>query len=221
MASAAIDWTAIGSISTALALVLGAGTLYWQHRSQLRRDEYERSKFALNSCLETYQKALERLEDGNNDRVTWVTSARMIERANELATLVRASPHLAVLEVEKELFRDRAAAVLGYKDPAKGDWFYRGFDEPECEHDAARNGDPVLPASSRHGRGHGPATELSLASVATVYELASFPKDYEEPLRGHNLEARVGVEMRASFPGLFAYLTTNFGRERASPGEEA
>ena len=214
-----IDWTAVGSIATALALVLGVATLYWQHGSQLKRDEHDRSKFALDSCLATYRTALERLEDGNNDRVSWVTSARMIQRANELSGLVTQTPHIAVLEVERELIRDRAADVLGYDNPAKGDWFFRGFDEPGQE-------SPTIQATSRQShrrslRLRGRATELSLASVATVYELASFPKNYEEPLREHKLEERVGVEMRAGFAGLFEYLTTRFNRERASPGNEA
>lgn len=215
----AIDWTAVGSVSTALALALGVGTLYWQHRSQLKRDEHERSKFALDSCLAAYRIALERLEDGNNDRVTWITSARMIQRANELSTLVNASPHIAVLEVERELIRDRAADVLGYDNPAKGDWFFRGFDEPD--QGTARSGATGLRPHRRNPRRQGPVLELSLASVATVFELASFPKNYDEPLRDLNLDERVGVEMRAGFPGLFEYLTTRFNRERASPGDEA
>ena len=211
----AIDWTAVGSIATALALALGIGTLYWQHRSQLKRDEHDRSRFALDSCLATYRSAFERLEDGNNDRVTWITSARMIQRANELPILVTALPHIAVLEVERELLRDRAADVIGYANPSKGEWFFRGFDEPDQ--------DAVATEGSRryraHARRRGQAIELSLASVATVFELASFPNNYDEPLRDHSLEDHVGVEMRASFPGLFGYLTTRFNQERASPSD--
>jgi hypothetical protein len=217
--SVAIDWTAVGSIATALALALGIGTLYWQHQSQLKRDDHDRSKFALDSCLATYRIALERLEDGNNDRVTWITSARMIQRANELSILVTASPHIAVLEVEKELLRDRAADVIGYENPAKGDWFFRGLDEPD--QDAGATGAVGGQRHRSHARRRGKSIELSFASVETVFELASFPKNYEEPLRDHGLEERVGVEMRASFPGLFGYLTTRFNRERASPGDEA
>jgi hypothetical protein len=205
--STAVDWTAVGSISTALALLLGIGTLYWQHRSQIKRDEHDRSRFALDSCLVTYRTALEQLENGNNDRVTWITSARMIQRANELSALVTEAPHIAVLEVEKELFRNRAATVLGHGNPAQGAWFFLGAARPNHEISS-------VVVVSHHPRrrnaqvGHG--MELSLASIATVYELASFPRNYEEPLPAPELEKRMGVEMRASFPGLFDYLTSHF-----------
>lgn len=202
-----VDWTAVGGIATALALVLGIGTLYWQHRSQMERDEHDRSRFALDSCLTAYRTALQQLEDGNNDRVTWVTSARMIQRANELASLVSEAPHVAVLGVEKELFRNRAAAILGYDNAPKGAWFFRGSENP------ARTGSEASDQPHRRGSRHRGAAELSLDSIGVVYELPSFPKDYEEPLPKHRLDGRVGVEMRAGFPGLFDYLTS-----RTNPG---
>jgi hypothetical protein len=200
--STQVDWTAVGSIATALALVLGIGTLYWQHRSQMKRDDHDRSRFALDSCLAAYRTALEQLEDGNNDRVTWVMSARMIQRANELASIVSEAAHVAVLEVEKELFRNRAAVILGYDNPAKGSWFFRGAEAPGRAASELSN-EPQRRRSGRRG-----SAELSLDSVGAVYELASFPKNYEEPLPKHKLDDCVGVEMRASFPGLFDYLTS-------------
>lgn len=207
-----IDWTAVGSIATALALVLGIGTFYWQHRSQVKRDAHDRSRFALDSCLTAYRTALAQLEDGNNDRVTWITSARMIKRANQLASLVIETPHVAVLEVERELYRNRAAAVLGYDNPDIGAWFFQGSDRPD------RTPNEAINHPYRRSRRHGGATELSLDSVAAVYELASFPSNYEEPLGKHRLDDRVGVEMRAGFPGLFNFLTsrrTTGGRNEA------
>jgi hypothetical protein len=197
-----IDWTAVGSIATALALVLGIGTLYWQHRSQMKRDEHDRSRFALDSCLAAFRAALVQLEDGNNDRVTWITSARMIQRANQLASLVKELPHVAVLEVERELFRNRAAAILGYANSDKGAWFFLGVDSPDRTVGVGR------PQPLRRCSRLGGVAELSLDSVAAVYELASFPSNYEEPLREHRLDDRVGVEMREGFPGLFDYLNS-------------
>lgn len=203
-----VDWTAIGSIATALALLLGIGTLYWQHRSQIKRDVHDRSRFALDSCLYTYRIALEQLENGNNDRVTWVTSARMIQRANELASFVRETPHVAVLEVEKEILRNRAATILGYDNPAKGAWFFRGADNPASSD---------IDNHSQRSRSYLRVTmELSLDAVGAVYELASFPRNYEDPLPRHKLEDEIGVEMRTGFPGLFDYLTS-----RPSPGDRS
>ena len=173
----------------------------------------------MESCLSGYRTALRLLEDGNNDRITWITSARIVQRANELTKLVSAAPHIAVMEVERELFRERAANVLGLDDHRKGEWFFRGLDSPEKNSEHSAGSQPILNGRRPTDRSRLP--ELSRSSIATIYELASYPSNYEEPLVDNDLELRVGIEMRASFPGLFDYLVSNANRDRASPSNEA
>ena len=111
-----IDWNAIGSVSTALALVVGVGTLIWQIRAHNANIKQERSKFALESALDAYEHGLALLEDGNNNRVTWVTAARILERANEITSAISSPVHKAVMEVQRERYRIRASTILGYDD---------------------------------------------------------------------------------------------------------
>jgi hypothetical protein len=213
-----VDWSAVGSISTALALIVGAGTLFWQHRSQRRRDEWEASKFALDSCLQSFQTALCLLEDGNNDRITWITAARIIQRGSELSELVSVAPHIALLEVERELFRERAADVLGLDNPLKGEWFFRGLECPQ-----GIEAFVTVQANQKRfsSRSRSRLPELSTASVATVYKLASYPANYDEPLVEESAGLRAGIEMRTSFPGLFNFLASNPGRDRTANGDVA
>ena len=180
-----IDWNAIGSVSTALALVVGVGTLIWQIRAHNANIKQERSKFALESALDAYEHGLALLEDGINNRVTWVTAARILERANEITSAISSPVHKAVMEVQRERYRIRASTILGYDDATKDVCFFRGERTESLDHE-----------------------ELAESSLATVYDLASYPRGYDDPLPSGALRNHMGIEMRSGFPGLFEFLAS-------------
>lgn len=191
-----VDWNAIGSVSTALTLAVGVGTLIWQigaHNSNLK---HERSKFALESALAAYEQGLALLEDGNNNRVTWVTAARVLERANEITSSISSPVHSAVMEIQRERYRIRASAILGYDDPTKAAGFFRG----EQIGNFSREEDRAVLRQR--------ISAIAESSLATVYKLASYPQGYEDPLPHVDIRSHMGIEMRASFPGLFEFLTS-------------
>ncbi|MBK6357935.1 MAG: hypothetical protein IPF44_15150 [Betaproteobacteria bacterium] len=191
-----IDWNAIGSVSTALALVVGVGTLIWQIRAHNANIKQERSKFALESALDAYEHGLALLEDGNNNRVTWVTAARILERANEITSAISSPVHKAVMEVQRERYRIRASTILGYDDATKDVCFFRGERTESLDHEEQR--------SSRRQQ----LSELAESSLATVYDLASYPRGYDDPLPSGALRNHMGIEMRSGFPGLFEFLAS-------------
>lgn len=191
-----IDWNAIGSVSTALALGVGVGTLIWQIRAHNANLKQERSKFALESALSAYEHGLALLEDGNNDRVTWITAARILERANEITSAISSPVHTAVMEVQRERYRIRASNILGYDDATKGVSFFRGEQTTSMGHEEERS-------SLRQQ-----LSELAESSLATVYNLASYPRGYEDPLPSGGLRNHTGIEMRSGFPGLFEFLAS-------------
>ena len=146
-----IDWNAIGSVSTALALVVGVGTLIWQIRAHNANIKQERSKFALESALDAYEHGLALLEDGNNNRVTWVTAARILERANEITSAISSPVHKAVMEVQRERYRIRASTILGYDDATKDVCFFRGERTESLDHEEQRSSrgyDDPLPSGA-------------------------------------------------------------------------
>ena len=135
-----IDWNSVGSVSTALALLVGVGTLIWQIRTHNSNLKQKQSRFALESALAAYDQALGLLEDGNSDRVTWITAARILERANEITYSITSPVHSAVIEVHRERYRIRASAILGYDDISKDASFFRG--EQAARASSVRGGDP-------------------------------------------------------------------------------
>lgn len=175
------DWNAIGSVSTALALVVGVGTLIWQIRTHNANLKQERSKFALESALAAYEHGLTLLEDGNNNRVTWITAARILQRANEIAAAISSPVHIAVMEVQHERYREQASTILGYRDTSKDISFFRGGHTARSD-------------------------ELSISSLETIYHLGSYPSNYEDPLPKGDLRNSMDIEMRAGFPGLYEFL---------------
>lgn len=198
-----IDWNVTGSVSTALALVVGVGTLIWQIRSHNANLKQEQSRFALESALSAYEHGLTLLEDGNNNRVTWVTAARILERANEITFEISSSVHKAVMEVQRERYRIRASIILGYNDPTRDVGFFQGVEMPVQL-------DPKGNRSSLRQQ----LSELAESSLATLYNLASYPSGYEDPLPVVGLEHHINIEMRSGFPGLYAFLASKPVRTR-------
>jgi hypothetical protein len=167
------------------------------HNSNLKHD---RSRFALESALAAYEQGLALLEDGNNNRVTWVTAARVLERAKEITSAITSPVHSAVMEIQRERYRIRASAVLGYDNPAKAALFFRG----------EKTGNPNQEEDRTTPRQR--LSELAESSLATVYKLASYPHGYEDPLPLVDFRTEIGIEMRASFPGLFEFLMSKLNR---------
>jgi len=199
-----IDWQIVANVATALALFVAAGAFVWQIISHRQEKAYTKSHFALQSALESYDLAIELLSDDNNDRVTWVTASRIVERANQISTNVTEQVHVDVLEVQLERYRRQAVSILGHDDPSKsGSFFYGGDSSAENISAAAENSTrPIhLPGLSK-----GQLRYLAESSLATIYALASYPSNYEDPLKSESLDPQVNVEMRTSFPGLYEYL---------------
>jgi len=199
-----INWQIIANIATALALPVAAGAFVWQIWSHRQEKAYTKSHFALQSAIESYEEAIGLLSDDNNDRVTWVAAARIIERANQISTNVTEQVHTDVLEVQLERYRRQVATVLGHDDPTKGGSFFYGADINEPIDTAAKIAtQPIL----MPGISSGQMNYLAESSLATLYALASYPPDYDDPLSVNSCDQFMGPEMRVSFPGLYEYLS--------------
>jgi len=200
-----IDWQLIANMATALALIVAVGVFIWQIVSRRQEKAYTKSQFGLQSALESYDLAIELLSDDNNDRVTWIAAARIVERANQISSNVTEQVHVDVLEVQRERYRRQMATILGYDDSSKSGSFFYGADSAITDIDAAAKAatQPVhLPRTSK-----GQLKYLAESSLATLYELASYPSNYADPLKVESLDPEMNIEMRSGFPGLYEYLS--------------
>jgi len=189
----------------ALALFVAACAFIWQIISHRQEKSYTKSQFALQSALESYDLAIELLADGNNDRVTWITAARIVERANQMSECVTEQVHVDVMEVQLERYRRQVATILGHDSSTTSGSFFYGADSSIEDIDTAAGNatQPIhLPGVSK-----GQLKYLAESSLATLYELASYPSNYDDPLKINSFDQVMGPELRTSFPGLYEYLS--------------
>ena len=198
-----ISWQTVANVATSLALLVAVGVFIWQIVSHREEKAYNRSHFALQSALESYDQALELLVDGNNDRVTWITAARIVERANRICADVTQQVHEDVLEVQLERYRRQFARTLGFDDPSKGGWFFYGANSCVGLTTAAEGS--TRPTTTGFGS-KAQLKYLSESSLATLFSMAGYPSNYEDPLKSRSFAEKLGLGMSASFPGLFEYL---------------
>jgi len=198
------DWPTIANIATSFALLIAIGGLIWQIRINRRDRNFAESAFALKSALDSYERSIDLLADGNNDRVTWITAARIATRAESISKRITDPLHRDVFEVHLERYRQHAASLLGFDEPQQGAWFFYGSDNPNDDVTVAAEKSST-PRDVRGGSIAG-IRQLAETSLATIYGLAEFGSNYEDPLKKETFEGKTGIGMKASFPGLYDYL---------------
>lgn len=199
-----VDWQLIANISTTIAVLIAIGVFIWQINANIGEKKYAKSRFALQSALESYEQAIELLTDNNNDRVTWITAARIIERANRISNNITEEVHVDVFEIQHEKYRRQAAEILGYENPNKGAWFFYG--SSNFTSDVAEAAKEATRSVNHLGKTRPRMKYLSEDSLSTVYNLASYPGNYEDPLVKDTFVGKKGIEMLISFPGLYEYI---------------
>ena len=178
-----------------LVLSIGLAVFAWRIYSDSRKWKYEKSGFNLTSALDAFEEAHKLLDDGNNDRVTWISAARALKRGKNIADGLTEQVHRDVLELQLDRYRIKFGAILGCDDEDKDETFFKGdtfFETGE---------EPVL----KSGRNIPPST------LKVIWDLAQFPPEYEDPIpfgkSFSDAEIDSGVN-NVRYKGLFKYLQT-------------
>ncbi len=189
------------SAGVAAGVILSlAGHLFTQGRAS--RDLAEKdSKFYLDSAVLALEEARKLLEDGNNDRVTWIAAGRALMQAQNLADMVSTDAHKKVLELHKLKYRSVFRSAITNK-PAS---FYYGAEDPTVPIDKAAE-DSTAPTTSAGGR-RVSSTLKSLPETAlyAVWKACQWPVDYQDPLQGPFPKEELG-KLLALYPELYEYL---------------
>jgi hypothetical protein len=148
-----------------------------------------------------YEEARSLLADGNNDRATWIASARALKHAQKLSAEVSVDAHRRVLDLYRLKYRGFFGGILWDKSAA----FFYGA------HDPAAPTDEAAAASSAPGARAGRTTtstakELADASLHAVWEAAQWPSDYQDPLAGAGFSDKDQGPLMLFAPGLHEYL---------------
>jgi hypothetical protein len=155
------------------------------------------SAFYLESTIKAFQKAKELLEDGNNDRATWIATGRALEHAKQLSAGVTVRAHLYVLELISLRYR----RFFGQHLQSKPATFFYGtsqFEDLDVSEAAklSSKGDGELISAGRM---------LSEKSIHAVWEAAQWPENYKDPLGRKFTKAEMG-KLVVLYDGLHEFL---------------
>jgi hypothetical protein len=147
-------------------------SIYVQYHHEVHSD----SQIFLDKSIDLINKAYDVLNDNGAgltcERVSWVTAARLLKRAEELSSRLRIPSHRAIYESEHDYQRHRFGSLLKVNGSALPTEFFLG-----SGYVPGSIGDSALSTTSTKGSPWIPKEALSV-----VYRFRVFPKDYEDPL---------------------------------------
>jgi hypothetical protein len=180
---------ALKSAVPAGVLVALSGHLLTQGKTTREAAEKE-SLFYLESTEAAFEEARALLQDGNNDRATWIAAGRALMHADALKSHITVDSHLRVLELRELKNRGYFHDLLSDKTPS----FFYGVDAE-------------LPLETRGGRRiSSGARELSEKSLYAIWKAAQWPKEYRDPLGQAYFSEEDRATLMVLFSGLDAYL---------------
>jgi hypothetical protein len=192
----------------AIAGVLAAlGGVLWASAEQVKNREIERSRFYLESAMKAVEQAQAMLEDHNNDRVTWIAAARILERAVFVARSITAKQHKRIWEIAREAHRRTFADFLGYANPAYapaaffyGVLGYQNLNLDDAARESSRPAGPTNPVRISDAR------MVDEASLYTIWQFCEYSEDYDDPLPSRRFSEAELRRAERSFHGLGHYL---------------
>lgn len=159
-----------------IIMIFIAGTMFVGIKSHNYEKEYSQSATNLESALSLVERAAYVLVvDGKltNDRVAWVTCARLIARAEALSRKVTTETHTLIFEAERDFQRHKFRDMLKVGGQELRGAFFCGGDQSQTIGEAVSDSD--------HPKGG--SSWIPTRIINVVYTFMSFPEDYEDPLR--------------------------------------
>lgn len=155
------------------------GVAIWVHK---RKEDYDRSSAYLNNATALVNRARQVLtnKDGSltNDRVSWVTAARLIMRAEMIVAKISFDAHKVIFEAEHDYQRHTFGGFLKHDTSTLPASFFCGSQDLN-----ATIGQAVYDPSQAMGG----QKWIPPRVVAVVYRFFQYPAGYEDPLDSSKL----------------------------------
>ncbi|MEX0739047.1 MAG: hypothetical protein WD071_06880 [Pseudohongiella sp.] len=169
-------YISIGEYLQFLVLVVVASALCVSIYVQYHKEMHSDSQIFLDKSIDLINKAYDVL-NGNGagltcERISWVTAARLLKRAEELSNRLSIPSHKAIYESEHDYQRHRFGSLLKVNGSPIPTEFFLG-----AGYVPGSIGDSALNTISSKGSAWIPKEALSV-----VYRFRVFPEDYEDPL---------------------------------------
>ena len=166
-------WITPESLSMTV-LTATLATAIWIHFSNERNRQ---SLSYLDKAIDLIKKAYEILSDEEgevtNDRIRWVTTARLLQRADNISNRITDQAHRHIYMSEHDYWRHQFGELLHFKSAGIWSSFFCGMDRTWSLSRAA-----ICTAEENKGE-----TWIPGAAVSVVYRFSIYPRHYEDPLR--------------------------------------
>lgn len=159
-----------------IIMVFIAGTMFVGIRTHKYDKEYSQSATNLESALSLIERAAHVLVVDSkltNDRVAWVTCARLIARAEMLSQKITTETHALIFEAERDFQRHKFRDILKISGEELRGAFFCGGDQSQT----------IGEVVSGLDHPEGGRSWIPTRIINVVYTFMSFPESYEDPLR--------------------------------------
>ena len=161
-----------------LILAVIAGTLFISWRNQYKKDQLYESEIYLQKTISLIEKAYNVIknDDGfpSNDRIAWVTSARLITRALNLSSKIILESHKEIFISEHDYYRHMFSDLLKIDGEPLPASFFCG-----STHISTSLGEAAFNSSSTKNVGD---NWIPTRIVSEIYRFKSYPNNYSDPL---------------------------------------
>lgn len=160
-----------------LIMVFIALTMFFGVRAHNHDKNYQQSATNLTSAISLVEHAARILQPAGiltNDRVAWITCARLISRAEVIKSKITTETHLLIYNAQHDLWRHSFRDLLKPSGHEKSGAFFCGGDSTRSIGETVT--DTLHP---KNGRLWIPEQALNV-----VYKFITFPEIYNDPLEG-------------------------------------
>jgi len=199
-------FSGLGFAGVVLTILIQQGQIKIQQeqiasQEQERVDEVNerRSLFNLDAALKATEQAKVLLQDGNNDRETWIEAGRLLGHAKVIGDGVTVDYHQRVLEASRLQYRRFFSKLINNKSAA----FFFGMEEKMKTWDAAVAS--TKPAINKKTKLESNIHYLDEASIYRVWEAAQWPDDFDDSV-GQRFSEEERKKLMVFGAGLREYL---------------
>ena len=166
---------------TLLVIGIGAAVAYYVHYASTKRlesDDYLRK--SINMLEEAYELLVDPDDDRipNNDRLAWLSSARLIKRSLVISKRITVLSHKEIFSDTSQYWRWNFHSLLRFNEDYLPESFFRGVSWSP----ASTNRNTVSPAGGASRVIRRQSDALDQRSLTVIYRFMEWPSDLEDPL---------------------------------------
>ncbi len=140
------------------------------------KSESEESEFFLNKSIEELNNVYELLKDKNNDRITWILAARVLNMSLELSNKIKKDSHKEYYHLQEFQLKNKLLDLFESEEYSKLE-FYAGVDNPLNSNKAL-----AIDYISDYLLDSRKIKCLDEASLITIFSFVEFSEDFNDPI---------------------------------------